>query len=77
MGSSWGSLPSRTSPKGGQRGCLCKDGKRYSVKCCNGSLHAQGIGVIDGVVIPTIVLNRITEINDQRITENNDNRVTQ
>ena len=77
MGSSWGSLPSRTSPKGGQRGCLCKDGKSYSVKCCNGSLHAQGIGVIDGVVIPTIILNRITEISDQRITENNDKRVTQ
>lgn len=77
MGSSWGSLPSRTSPKGGQRGCLCKDGKSYSVKCCNGSLHAQGIGVIDGVVIPTIVLNRITEISDQRITENNNNRITQ
>jgi hypothetical protein len=54
MASSWGSLPSRTSPKGGQRGCLCKDGKRYSIKCCNGSLHAQGIGVIDGVVSPII-----------------------
>jgi hypothetical protein len=77
MGSSWGSLPSRTSPKGGQRGCLCKDGKSYSIKCCNGSLHAQGIGVIDGVVIPIIILNRITEISDQRITENNDKRVTQ
>jgi len=77
MGSSWGSLPSRTSPKGGQRGCLCKDGKSYSIKCCNGSLHAQGIGVIDGVVIPTIILNRITEISEQRITENNDKRVTQ
>jgi len=77
MGSSWGSLPSRTSPKGGQRGCLCKDGKSYSIKCCNGSLSAQGIGVIDGVVAPIIILNRITEISDQRITENNDNRVTQ
>lgn len=77
MGSSWGSLPSRTSPKGGQRGCLCKDGKSYSIKCCNGSLQAQGIGVIDGVVIPIIELNRITEISDQRITENNDKRVTQ
>ena len=77
MGSSWGSLPSRTSPKGGQRGCLCKDGKSYSIKCCNGSLHAQGIGVIDGVVIPTIIFNRITEISEQRITENNDKRVTQ
>ena len=54
MGSSWGSLPSRTSPKGGQRGCLCKDGKSYSIKCCNGSLHAQGIGVIDGVVNPIV-----------------------
>lgn len=54
MGSSWGSLPSRTSPKGGQRGCLCKDGKSYSIKCCNGSLHAQGIGVIDGTAIPII-----------------------
>jgi len=77
MGSSWGSLPSRTSPKGGQRGCLCKDGKSYSIKCCNGSLSAQGIGVIEGVVAPIIILNRITENNDQRITENNDNRVTQ
>lgn len=31
------------SPKGGRRGCLCKDGK-YSKKCCDGTLHAQGIG---------------------------------
>ena len=54
MGSSWGSLPSRTSPKGGQRACLCKDGKSYSIKCCNGSLHAQGIGVIDGTAIPIV-----------------------
>jgi hypothetical protein len=69
MGSSWGSLPSRTSPKGGQRGCLCKDGKSYSIKCCNGSLHAQGIGNITGS-IPY----RITEINDLRVTENNNKR---
>tara|TARA_R110002050_G_scaffold44119_5_gene105199 strand:+ start:406 stop:555 length:150 start_codon:yes stop_codon:yes gene_type:complete len=34
---------SRTSPKGGRRGCLCKD-NTYSVKCCDGSLRAQGIG---------------------------------
>tara|TARA_R110002012_G_scaffold295861_1_gene492680 strand:- start:4132 stop:4284 length:153 start_codon:yes stop_codon:yes gene_type:complete len=32
------------SPKGGRRGCLCKDGKTYSSKCCDGTLHAQGIG---------------------------------
>ena len=37
---------SRTSPKGGQRGCLCKDGKKYSIKCCDGTLKAQGIGSV-------------------------------
>tara|TARA_B100000424_G_scaffold227431_1_gene188193 strand:- start:109 stop:267 length:159 start_codon:yes stop_codon:yes gene_type:complete len=37
-------IPSRTSPKGGRRGCLCKDGKRYSISCCDGSIGAQGIG---------------------------------
>ena len=37
--------PSRTSPKGGNRGCLCKDGKSYHIDCCDGTLHAQGIGV--------------------------------
>ena len=35
---------SRTSPQGGKRGCLCKDGKSYSSKCCDGSVGAQGIG---------------------------------
>jgi len=35
---------SRTSPKGGKRGCLCADRKTYDSKCCNGSMHAQGIG---------------------------------
>lgn len=35
---------SRTSPKGGKRGCLCADSKTYRKKCCDGSLHAQGIG---------------------------------
>jgi len=48
-----------TSPKGGKRGCLCKD-NTYDSKCCNGELQEQGIGstvsqggatitVIDGV----------------------------
>ena len=36
---------SKTSPKGGRRGCLCKD-NTYSIKCCDGSLHAQGIGKV-------------------------------
>lgn len=37
---------SKSSPKGGRRGCLCADGKTYSSKCCDGSLQAQGIGNI-------------------------------
>jgi hypothetical protein len=40
--------PSNSSPTGGRRGCLCKDGKRYSKKCCDGSLQAQGIGPTSG-----------------------------
>lgn len=39
---------SNSSPKGNKRGCLCRDGKSYSRKCCNGSLQAQGIGNITG-----------------------------
>lgn len=34
---------SKTSPKGGKRGCLCPDGK-YSPDCCNGDLQNQGVG---------------------------------
>lgn len=34
------------SPKNSRRGCLCKDGKTYHVDCCDGTLHAQGIGKI-------------------------------
>jgi len=40
--------PSHTSPKGGKRGCLCPDGT-YDRDCCDGSLQAQGIGVINRV----------------------------
>ena len=36
-------LPSKTSPKGGRRGCLCDD-NTYHVDCCDGTIHAQGIG---------------------------------
>ena len=35
--------PSKTSPRGSRRGCLCED-NTYSTKCCDGSLRAQGIG---------------------------------
>lgn len=34
---------SKTSPKGGKRGCLCENGT-YDSKCCDGTLQAQGIG---------------------------------
>ena len=37
---------SKSSPKGGKRGCLCKD-DTYNVKCCDGTLPAQGIGDIN------------------------------
>lgn len=37
--------PSKTSPKGSRRGCLCPD-NTYNTKCCDGSLRAQGIGKI-------------------------------
>ena len=35
-----------TSPRGGRRACLCWDTETYSIDCCDGSLHAQGIGSI-------------------------------
>jgi len=35
--------PSKSSPRGGKRGCLCGNGK-YSKDCCNGDLQNQGIG---------------------------------
>jgi len=38
---------SYSSPKGGKRGCLCKDGRTYSSKCCKGELINQGIGSIE------------------------------
>lgn len=45
---------SKSSPsEGSKRGCLCKNGK-YSTKCCDGSLQAQGIGKIASVT-PEVV----------------------
>jgi hypothetical protein len=41
-------IPSRVNRRGGKRGCLCDDGT-YSVECCDGSLHAQGIGSVTRV----------------------------
>tara|TARA_R110000803_G_scaffold66918_1_gene128514 strand:- start:44 stop:277 length:234 start_codon:yes stop_codon:yes gene_type:complete len=39
-------IPSRTSPVGSTRACLCWDTNKYSIECCDGSMQAQGIGVI-------------------------------
>jgi len=39
-------ISSRTSPKGSSRACLCWDTNTYSISCCDGSMRAQGIGVI-------------------------------
>ncbi len=33
----------KTSPIGGKRGCLCKNGK-YSTRCCKGENIQQGVG---------------------------------
>ena len=38
--------PSKSSPRNSKRGCLCKDGKKYDKKCCDGSIKAQGIGKV-------------------------------
>lgn len=35
-----------TSPRGGRRACLCYDKETYSIKCCDGHYHSQGIGSI-------------------------------
>ena len=53
-----------SSPKGGNRGCLCKDGT-YSSKCCNGELSEQGIGALTNqqVVVTTNTDNTRTITN--------------
>ena len=38
-------LPGRTSPKSSKKGCLCDD-NTYHVDCCDGTVHAQGIGKV-------------------------------
>lgn len=52
-----------TSPKGGKKGCLCKDGT-YKKKCCTGDLDAQGIGSLvqqaTSVVVNTNTIRVIT-----------------
>lgn len=42
--------PSKTSPRNGRRGCLCRDRDAYSIECCNGDIIAQGIGNISATI---------------------------
>lgn len=53
-----------SSPKGGKRGCVCKDGT-YSSKCCNGELSEQGIGSLTNqeVIVTTNTDNTRTITN--------------
>ena len=57
---------SKTSPKGGKRGCLCDDGK-YRAECCNGELQNQGVG--SGVSQGTSVI--VNTNSPRTITGNN------
>lgn len=64
------SYNSLTSPRGGSRGCLCKD-NTYNVKCCDGSIQAQGIGNIYGIN-RTETFYLLLENSDKILQENND-----
>ena len=46
------------SPKGGRRGCLCKDGT-YKKKCCDGSVEAQGIGKTSGTGTDNVTVTEV------------------
>lgn len=37
-----------SSPKNSRRACLCLNEDTYDVRCCQGALMQQGIGVIQG-----------------------------
>ena len=71
--------PSKTSPVGGNRGCLCKDGKTYSRKCCDGSIGAQGIGsLVSGntSVVTNEDTTRVESETSSAITSTNNSNVT-
>jgi hypothetical protein len=48
-----------TSPVGGKRGCLCKDGS-YKKECCTGEIQNQGVGALVDQNT-TVVVNTNTE----------------
>ena len=49
---------SKTSPKGGKRGCLCDDGT-YKKECCNGDLQNQGVGVTSGNGTDSVTITEV------------------
>jgi hypothetical protein len=54
---------SKTSPKGGKRGCLCEDGT-YKAECCDGTLQAQGVGsTVNQVTSNVVNTNTVRQIN--------------
>ena len=54
---------SKTSPKGGRRGCLCEDGT-YKAECCDGTLQAQGVGsTVNQVTSSVVNTNTVRQIN--------------
>jgi hypothetical protein len=44
---------SYSSPKGGKRGCLCKD-ETYSVDCCDGEVMSQGVGALVSQAVSSV-----------------------
>ena len=62
---------SRTSPTGGRRGCLCKDGT-YNSKCCNGDLQNQGIGSLTG---GTELTQYLAQEDDNLILQENNSNI--
>ncbi len=40
-----------SSPKNSRRACLCLNEDTYHVRCCNGALMEQGVGVIQSPYI--------------------------
>lgn len=50
-----------------KKGCLCKDGKKYSVDCCDSELINQGVGTLieqgESVIVNTNTERVITNTN--------------
>lgn len=54
--------PSRITKKSGKKGCLCDNGT-YHPDCCDGTIWAEGIGIIQGGHESTITNNAVQRTN--------------